>query len=140
MSMMKRWLEDLSVEMGFDGAITDEVMAEGARRMNENTEDFDDSGVTEEGEAEAEHGEVEVATCAGCSTDFCYTTSEHKTVPDLCKSCATVALEEGLTAYAGYVTSPDPPYYVSTFRTAVPFPTETPNVVDEGDLSAWVVE
>jgi hypothetical protein len=27
MSMTKRWLEDLSVEMGFGGEITDEVMA-----------------------------------------------------------------------------------------------------------------
>jgi hypothetical protein len=33
MSMVKRWLEDLSVEMGLDGEITDEVMAEGEKRL-----------------------------------------------------------------------------------------------------------
>ena len=33
MGYVKRFLENLSVEMGFDGEITDEVMAEGERRF-----------------------------------------------------------------------------------------------------------
>jgi len=31
---MKRWLEDISVEMGLDGEITDEVLQAGERRMS----------------------------------------------------------------------------------------------------------
>lgn len=34
MSMVKRWLENLSVEMGYDGEINDQVMQEGERRMS----------------------------------------------------------------------------------------------------------
>ena len=34
MGMVKRYLEDLSVEMGYDGEITDEVLQEGERRMS----------------------------------------------------------------------------------------------------------
>lgn len=41
MSRTKRWLEELSVEMGFGGEITDEVMAEGKSRM-EGSERADD--------------------------------------------------------------------------------------------------
>jgi len=32
---MKRWLEEVSVDMGFDGEITDEVMVESQRRLDE---------------------------------------------------------------------------------------------------------
>lgn len=35
MSKTKRWLEELSVEMGFGGEITDEVMFEGRVRMGD---------------------------------------------------------------------------------------------------------
>ena len=33
MSMIKQWLEDLSVEMGLEGEITEEVIAKGERRL-----------------------------------------------------------------------------------------------------------
>ena len=39
MSMMKRWLEEISVDMGYGGEINDEVMAEGQRRLDETGED-----------------------------------------------------------------------------------------------------
>lgn len=42
MSRTKRWLEELSVEMGFGGEITDEVMAEGKSRMESPPERADD--------------------------------------------------------------------------------------------------
>lgn len=32
MSLTKRWLEDISIEMGFEGEITDEVMEEAQSR------------------------------------------------------------------------------------------------------------
>lgn len=34
MGMVKRYLEEISVEMGYDGEITDEVLTEGERRMS----------------------------------------------------------------------------------------------------------
>lgn len=36
MSHTKRWLEDLSVEMGLDGEITDAVLAEAERKTEAN--------------------------------------------------------------------------------------------------------
>jgi hypothetical protein len=39
MGQVKRWLEDLSVEMGYSGEITDEVMEEGLKRWP-STADF----------------------------------------------------------------------------------------------------
>jgi len=35
MSAIKRWLEDISVEMGYDGEINDEVLKQGEKRMSE---------------------------------------------------------------------------------------------------------
>lgn len=47
MSMTKRWLEDISVEIGHEGAITEEVIAEGTRRLGKKlglNEDENDDG------------------------------------------------------------------------------------------------
>ena len=38
MGQVKRWLEDLSVEMGYSGEITDEVMEEGLKRWPSTTD------------------------------------------------------------------------------------------------------
>ena len=42
MSMTKRWLEDISVDMGCEGEINDEVIAEGKRQLEESDENSSD--------------------------------------------------------------------------------------------------
>jgi len=107
MSLMKRYLENLSVELGYDGAITDEVMAIADRHIHpERVID------------------VEVATCVGCGNDFCYDAKELSSVPDLCKQCATIALEEGFSGYVHFVNAPSIPYYVNDRGEAIPLPEE----------------
>lgn len=41
MSHMKRWLEQISIEIGEGGEINDKVLAESQRRLNQGTEERD---------------------------------------------------------------------------------------------------
>lgn len=114
MSMTKRYLEQLSVQMGFGGEINDEVLT------------FGKTAVDESYVAPSLMDTVEVATCVGCNNSFCYKPSELHSTPDLCRNCATIALEDGLSSYNEFLSTSAVSYYVSAFGTAIPFPTEPP--------------
>ena len=43
MSAMKRFAEDVSVDMGYDGEINDEVLAEAHRRLDATSDNTDNS-------------------------------------------------------------------------------------------------
>jgi hypothetical protein len=105
MSMMKRYLENISVEMGFGGAITDEVLAVSTNRFSHAEDD------------------IEVYECIGCGDEFCAPANMKH---DLCKNCATIACEEGFTSYADFLVEPPVPFYVAVMGEAVPTPTEPP--------------
>lgn len=48
MSLIKRWLEDLSVEMGFDGEINDQVLQEAADRQAMKNDALMDAAIDEQ--------------------------------------------------------------------------------------------
>ena len=123
MGMMKRYLEDLSEQMGYEGEINDEVMAE-AERTFDVGEPRNELMLQHATELPVNLSAVEVVKCAGCGNDFCAPADGKH---DLCKSCAVIACDAGCDSYADYVNEPNLPFYPATTGDAVPFPTDHPH-------------
>ena len=116
MSMMKRYLEQLSVDMGFGGELNDEVFQAGERKMYRELE------AGKELVEETEMEEIVACTCVGCGATFCADKEQ-----DLCKGCASIACEAGCESYREYLNEPNTPFYVDATGVATPFPTEPPS-------------
>lgn len=99
MSLMKRYLEEISERMGFEGEINEQVLGEAAERFEKEHPGAD---IVDGGTFDKE--DVEVYHCVGCDRDFMASpTPDGKEPPDLCPDCAIKACEMGDTDYLGYL-------------------------------------